>query len=163
MKSFLCSVFLIALPASLQAQVIPGRWEMVEALTPSTEIVVKLKSGDRIEGAFRSAGVDVVRLTNPGGKELSVPKSEVRSIETTAKAGLGRRKYVLIGTAVGSLAAVLGMIGYAESVTASGSIWGEDTAGYLIGAGLVGGGIGALGGVAASAIVSKNKVIYRAR
>ncbi len=36
-------------------------------------------------------------------------------------------------------------------------------AGYLVGSGLAGAGIGALAGVAVNAIVAENKVIYRAR
>ena len=42
-------------------------------------------------------------------------------------------------------------------------IWGEDMAGYLVGSGLAGAGIGALAGVAVNAIVAENEVIYRAR
>ena len=38
------------LTVSARAQVIPGRWEKVEALTLGPPITVELKNGDRIEG-----------------------------------------------------------------------------------------------------------------
>ena len=41
-------VGLLCVPA--QAQVIPGRWEKVQALPLGPRITVELKSGDRLEG-----------------------------------------------------------------------------------------------------------------
>ena len=43
-------VGLLSVPA--QAQVIPGRWEKIEALGVGPPIIVDLKSGDRLEGKF---------------------------------------------------------------------------------------------------------------
>ena len=52
------------------ASVIPGRWEKVDALTPGFEIVVTLKSGDRLEGAFKVSGPDFLELVTPTGNRL---------------------------------------------------------------------------------------------
>ncbi len=161
-RCLLCMAFFLMAPALLQAQVVPGRWEKVEELTPDSAIVIRLKSGDRLEGTFRSVETEELRYADLNGKEISIPKSEVRSLEKVGRSDHRLRKCVLIGAGAGSLAAVLSLIGYAKSVTASGSIWGEEMTGYLIGAGLVGAGIGALAGVGVNAIIPDNEVIYRA-
>ena len=43
-------IFVVLLSVPAQAQVIPGRWEKVEALQLGPQITVKLKNGARIEG-----------------------------------------------------------------------------------------------------------------
>ena len=58
-------IFLILLPVPAQAQVIPGRWEKVEALEAETVIIVNLKSWDRLEGQFRRAFPVRAILENP--------------------------------------------------------------------------------------------------
>ena len=47
----LTALFIMA-TATLQAAVIPGRWEKMEALDTGIRIVLSLKSGDRIECPF---------------------------------------------------------------------------------------------------------------
>ncbi len=161
-RCFLCTTFSLMAPALLEAQVVPGRWEKVEELVPGSAIVIRLKSGDRLEGTFRSVEADEVRFADLSGKEIGVPKSEVRSLEKAGTPEHRLRRCVLIGAGAGSLAAVLSLIGYAKSVTASGSIWGEEMTGYLVGAGLVGAGIGALAGAGVYATLPHNEIIYRA-
>jgi hypothetical protein len=163
-KKSLCSCAALFLTvALLHAQVIPGRWEKVDALAAGIHIVVKMNTGDRVEGNFRSTDFDSVLLTALDGREIRLPKSGVRSIETTVKVRDSLRNGAWIGAGVGSLGGMLATVTYAKSVTASGSIWGEDTAGYLIGSALVGAGVGALAGVAVDASIKSNEVIYRAR
>ena len=89
MPSFISAITLfVLLSTCLQAGVIPGRWEKVDALQPGKEIIVTLKAGDRIESTFTGLGSEELILT-----ELKVPRSEVRKI-------VRREKYddgILIG------------------------------------------------------------------
>ena len=162
-KRFFSSlVLLLVTTTSLQAQTIPGRWEKVDALAPGTPIIVKLRAGDRFEGAFKNTDPEGISLTDRRQKELRVPKSAVRTVETAAKVRDRLRNGAWIGAGLGSLSGMVAVIGFARSVTASGSIWGQEMTGYMVGAGLVGAGIGALAGTAVDAAMKSGEVIYRA-
>jgi len=163
-RNTLCSCAAVLLiDALLCAQVLPGRWEKVDALAAGIPLIIKMNSGDRVEGKFQSADFDGILLTSLDGREVRLPKSGIRSIETTVKVSDRLRNGIWIGAGAGALAGMIAMLAYARSVTASGSIWGEDTTGYLVGSALVGAGAGALAGAAVDASIKSNEVIYRAR
>lgn len=158
----ICAAVLLT-HALLNAQVLPGRWEKVDALAAGIPIIVKMNSGDRVEGKFQSTDFDCILLTRLDGWEVRLPKSAIRSIETTVRVSDRLRNGAWIGAGAGALAGMLAMAAYARSVTASGPIWGEETPGYILGAALVGAGAGALTGAAVDASIKSNEVIYRAR
>jgi hypothetical protein len=147
----------------LQAEVLPDRWEKVEQLQPGTSITIKLKTGDRLEGAFKSVSPDAVVFTEGSAQERIVPKSVVRKIETSAKVPDRLRNGVLIGLLAGVAAGIIAMVAYANAVTNGPVYWDEDGPAYLLGAALVGGGIGVASGVIVDASIKGHEVLFQAR
>ncbi len=148
----------------LDAAEIPrGRWEKVELLQAGTGIVVKLKAGDRIEGAYQGLGTEELRVTDLSGLELKLPKSSVLSVETAEKVHDRLTNGALIGAGAGCAAGFFSMLGFAEGVTASGPIFGEEGTGYFVGAGIVGAGIGAIVGALVDAKIKKAEILYLSR
>jgi hypothetical protein len=166
MKTKACTaVFAVILLAAstVRADVIPGRWELVDALEPGTPVTIKLKAGDRMECVFKESSPLEVTFAGERGNEGKVLKSEILRIEMGERTADGLANGALIGMGLGAAGAIGALYAYADSVTASGPIWGGDSAGYFIAAGLVGAGMGALAGLAVDASAKKNKVIYQAR
>ena len=56
------------------ARVTPGTWDRVEALRPGSPLVVTLKSGDRIEGAFKALRLEMLDLTDPARNGIECPE-----------------------------------------------------------------------------------------
>lgn len=83
------------------AGVIPGQWEKVEATAPGSQIVVFLKSGDRIEGAFKEVGEEDLAIADGQG-ERRLPKTGVAKVET-APFNDGKGDGTLTGAALGAL------------------------------------------------------------
>jgi len=149
--------------APLHGQVPLGRWEKVAILLPGTQIVVELKSGERMEGAYKSLGPDAIVIAEAGEQERTVAKSMVQSIRTAAKVRDRLRNGALIGTLIGAAAGVIGMVAFANAKTNGPVYWGdEDGPGYLIGAALVGGGIGAAMGAVVDASIKGRELLYQA-
>ena len=101
-------VGLLAVPA--QAQVIPGRWEKVEALSTPT-IIVQLKNGNRIEGKFDGLSPSELFLITHSA-QAKIPRVEIQSIATREIDS--RWNGALIGAGVG------GGLGLAGGVAAGG-------------------------------------------
>jgi len=156
-------IMLVLAAAQLRGQVLPGRWEKVERLQPGTAIIVLLKTGDRLEGAFKSVSQEAVDLTEGSAQERRIPRSLVRSIETFSKAPDRLRNGALIGMLIGAAGGIAGMVAYARAKTNGPVYWGEDGAGYLVGAVLVGGGIGAATGAIVDASIKHHEMLYQAR
>lgn len=159
------AAFAALLLAAVQAHAdaIPGRWDKVDALQGGTPIVVTLKSGDRLEAAFRHIRPAEIVLQDEQGVERAVPKEAVLKVESGKEVRDRLRNGAIIGAVVGSGAAVLALAGYAARETASGPIWGGEATGYYLGAALVGAGVGALSGMAIDAAGRSREVLYRAR
>jgi hypothetical protein len=150
--------------APLQGQVLPGRWEKLEQLQPGTRIIVRLQAGDRLEGGFQRITQDAIVLTEENSQERTIAKSMVSSIETSKKAPDRLRNGTLIGLLVGAAAGIASMAAIAEAKTSGPVYWGdEDGPGYLLGAALVGGGIGAATGAIVDASIKRHEVLYQAR
>jgi hypothetical protein len=67
-----------------RAQVaVPGRWERVDRWPPGEPVIITLKSGERIAGAFRSSTPEDLVLTTP--LEERIPKAEVRQVDGEKK------------------------------------------------------------------------------
>lgn len=98
-----------------RAKVIPGNWERVEALKRGSPLVVTLKTGDRISGAFRALRSEALALTDPAGSPLSVARLEIGKIMAPGSRD-NLTNGVLIGAGVGLGAAVtiLAIVGSAD-------------------------------------------------
>ena len=105
-KSTIVVVLGMLATATLEAGVIPGRWEKVEALEEGTRIVVEIKSGDRLEGAFKRVSPQELTIIDPGGSDRQVPKTTVAKIVTAEKVKDGLTNGMLIGMGVGTGVAV---------------------------------------------------------
>jgi hypothetical protein len=154
---------LLLVMSNLRAEVIPGRWEKVDGLTPGMPIIIKLKAGDRVECSFKSSSPRDITCVDEEGIERQVPKAEVQRVESTKKVGDGLRNGAWMGAGVGAACGILALYAYADSVTASGPIWGGESSTYFLAAGLVGAGIGAAAGTAVDAAIKGNEVLYKAR
>jgi hypothetical protein len=79
------SVFIILTTAYLQAAVIPGHWEKVEALEEGYPIVVTMEGWERIKGTFLSVDEESLTMVKNDGKDLNLPKADVRKVESQDK------------------------------------------------------------------------------
>jgi hypothetical protein len=146
---------------SLQAQVIPGRWEKVEAQKQGTELTVIMKSGDRFDCNFEELQMDTL-VVETGAGEQRIPKVDVQRLETLVPDSVkdGTVKGVVIGAVVG------GVLGGVAGASCSGFCTIDNpalvvgTVGAVIGAG-VGAAIGY--GVDKAADNKRPEVLYIAR
>jgi len=147
----------LLLATSLRSQTIIGRWEKVDALTPGTEISVKLKSGERTDCAFKSSGPKVLILSEANGKERAIPKSAVDTIVSRKEYSDGAKDGFLRGLVVGLAAgAAFGAISSSKVDSSERPLlWG---AGLVLGAG-IGSGIGYAG----DKMHKGHELLYRAR
>ncbi len=84
------------------------RWQAVDARAPGEHMMITLKRGDYVEGAFKYATSEDLLLTDPTGSERRIPKAKVRQVK-------GKKKDssvdgLLLGAALGAAFGV--MIGY---------------------------------------------------
>jgi hypothetical protein len=150
--------------APLQGQVPLGRWEKVAGLLPGTQILVELKAGERLEGTFKRLGPDAIVISEPDSQERTVARSMVKNIRTAATVRDRLCNGALIGTLAGAAAGVIGMVAFANAKTNGPVYWGdEDGPGYLLGAAMVGGGIGAAAGAAVDAAIKGRELLYEAK
>ena len=107
-QSFISVITLVVLLiTSLQAGVVPGRWEKLDSQPPGKQIIVTLKIGDRMECTFKSSGPDDLTVTDPSGTERKVPKSEVQTIVSAEKTGDSLLNGLLIGLGIGAASGAL--------------------------------------------------------
>ncbi len=66
--------------SSLQAGVIPGCWEKLDAQSRGTRIIVTLQNGERLEGSFLGSGCNELILVTGVGNEVKLAKSDVQEI-----------------------------------------------------------------------------------
>ena len=162
-KSVVAFAVLLLATATVRADVIPGRWEIVDGLKPGTPIIITLKAGDRMECSFKGSGPADVTFADERENERRVLKTDILKIESGEKTRDGLANGALIGMGLGAAGAIGALYAFADSVTESGPVWGGESTGYYIAAGFVGAGIGALAGLAVDASVKKHKVLYKAR
>ena len=80
-RSSILLVLAVLFVTSLQARPIPGRWEKVASLSSGIRIVLKWKSGDKVEYVYRASRDDQLLVSDLVGNELEIPKSQVKKIE----------------------------------------------------------------------------------
>jgi hypothetical protein len=122
-----------------RAPVIPGTWDRVEALRPGSPLVVTLKSGDRIEGAFKALRLEMLDLTDPAGTELSVRRSEVgRIVARGARDNLTNGALSGAGIGLAAALAILAVVGSGDGYVLPSAKWGAplllSSVGGLVGA-----------------------------
>ena len=147
-RSVVCKTCLLVLFHSvlLHADVIPGRWEKVEAQAPGTGLTVIMKSGDWFDCAYKELQMDTLVVVTSAG-ERRIPKVDVQRLETSEPVLDPAKDGTLKGAAIGAIAGgvFFGIVG--------GGIRGpRDGVGRAIARalviGAVGAGIGAGGGAA---------------
>jgi hypothetical protein len=86
----------------------PAPWQAVEAWPSGEQMVITLKTGERIEGAFKHSNAEDLVLTSRTGSERRILKADIRQVngerEDTSVDGL------LLGAAIGAGFGVL--LGY---------------------------------------------------
>ncbi|MEE8584187.1 MAG: hypothetical protein V3T83_04975 [Acidobacteriota bacterium] len=139
---------------SMQAGIIPGRWEKVDTLVPDTEIVVMLDSGERLVARYQESSPAAILVRRPDGKELELPK---RAVEKVVLAGVKKKDRIWDGLAIGAaVGAGSYLIGHAASCCAPNAPHDAAFAGVFAAIGM---GIGALIDFA----VRQEEVLYRAK
>ncbi len=149
MQAQIVVVILLVLTTSLQAQVIPGRWEKLDSQPAGKQIIVTLKAGDRLECALKESEADDLIVVTLTRSELKIAKSEVRKVETED----GIRNGVLIGAAVGFAGPVI--VTFASGVDRT-----EVPLGFAIG--VIGAGVGAAVGYPLDKKRKGTRVLYQA-
>ena len=108
-----------------RAGVIPSAWEQVEALRPGSPLLITLKSGDRIDGAFEALRPETLALTDPAGTELSVPRSEVLKIVARgARDSLSNGALTGAAIGLGAAVAILAVIASGDGYVLPSAKWG---------------------------------------
>ena len=102
---FSVTTFLLLSISSLQAGVVPGRWEKLDSQGSGTQLSITFNSGDRMGCDFKSSSSSDLTVRDPTGIERILPKSGVRKI-VSARRRVNDRviRGGLIGAAVGALA-----------------------------------------------------------
>jgi hypothetical protein len=67
---------------SVNAGVIPGRWEKVESLEEGYPIIVTLKGWERIKGAFDGLDRESLLIKKNNQQKLDLPKTAVIKVES---------------------------------------------------------------------------------
>jgi hypothetical protein len=139
---------------SVQAMVIPGRWEKVAAEKPGSKIIVTLMTGDRVECCFGRLLADSLIISTPDGKEREYSKANVARITTADK----RADNLTNGAAIGALSSGIpsGLVAIAclAAKTCTGSQVGVVLPIYV--------GIGAGIGLAVDAAIKDYETLYEA-
>ncbi len=86
--------------AAAAAEVVPGRWEKVQALPADTEVWVTLQSGERVQGWFVKLNDAHLVLAGSGGARLELHRSHIQKITGPRKP---RRRF-WTGAKTGALA-----------------------------------------------------------
>jgi len=126
----------------LHAEVIPGRWEKVEAQAPGTGLTVIMKSGDRFDCAYKELQMDTLVVETSAG-ERRIPKVDIQRLETSELVSDPVKDGTLKGVVIGAVA--LGVLGASVGSTGFESVSRFEGALAL---GAIGAGIGAGAGAA---------------
>jgi len=125
--------------ASLNAAVVPGRWEKVEALPAGTRVQITLKSGEKLGYRLNRASVDHLTASDESGNSIDLSKAEIGKILSLEESIDSSRDGALWGLLIGAG-------GGAGIGAATSSRWtneGGDAAGWVLLWTGVGTGVGA--------------------
>lgn len=100
---------------SLQAAVIPGRWEKVAILPQDTHIVLFLRSADQIEGTYQGLSDGYLLVYDLSGSEVRLPQSAIEKVAAAKPVADSLWNGPLIGLGIGAgSGALLGATLYRE-------------------------------------------------
>ena len=150
--------------SSVQAAVIPGRWERVDGLADQSPVIVILKHGDRIEGRLEAKTGEAITLQVDRRGELTLEKQAIRKVTIPETRPDSTRNGTLIGAGVGFGVGFGALLALEKSTTVKvgGFEIEENNLGAAVLGGLAGGAIGALAGWAIDKNHSSEEVVYRA-
>ena len=149
LNNFFLTVVLLS-SVRLEAQVVPDRWEKLDATVPGTEIIVRLQTGLSIEGTFQGSTPDDVTVITDAEIEMNVAKLDVVEV-TSASYEDSNAGGTLIGLGTGLA------FGVAVGHSFDCSTRARCESGY----GGVFGGIGALIGYLVDDRIKGSEILYR--
>jgi hypothetical protein len=141
------------MPSDRIPGVIPGSWERVQGLRSGSPLIVTLKTGDRLKGAFKALAPGALTLTDSAGKEFSVPRSEVETITAQVKDDVANGALIGAGIGVGAALAVLASVGSRDGYVLPSAKWGAP---------LLLSGIGSLVGILVDRAQNRKELLFRA-
>jgi hypothetical protein len=126
-------------PRVMHAALIPGSWDQIAALELRSSLVVTLKSGAHLKGAFKALEPATLDLIDSAGREFKVARSDVARIT-----GPGAHDEITIGALIGAgiglgaALAILKFVGAADGYVLRSAKWGAplllSSAGSIVGA-----------------------------
>jgi hypothetical protein len=149
-ESITLVMVMILMNSTLNAGVVPGRWEKVAAENLGSKFIVTMQSGERIDGFFKGLTEVNLNLAMLDGRERAVRKSEVIKVITAEKRMDSLTNGFVIGMAVGA-----GIPLIAAASTHESGAW---VAVATIVYGLIGGAVG----VGIDAVVKGHITLYEA-
>ena len=140
----------------LNAQVIPGRWEKVDALEQGAEIVITMKSGERVKGTFQQHDAETLFVAEVNGSERPIPEREVAKVVRPLVEGDSSWDGAAIGAAIGYGGGWAGL----AAMKSGGGDWAWSDAFEMFGP--IGAGVGALVGYLVDKSHKGTEVLYQA-
>ena len=141
------------MPPGPIAGVIRGSWERIQGLQSGSPLIVTLKTGDRLEGAFKALSPGALTLTNRAGKEFSVPRSEVGTIRTQVRDDLANGALIGAGIGFGAALSVLAIVGSRDGYVLLSAKWGAP---------LLLSGVGSLVGLLVDRAQNRRELLFQA-
>ncbi len=100
-------LFIIISSSLLNAQVIPGRWEKVDSLPTTSQLMITLKSGNEANYIFSSSDSANLAVQSESGTELVIPKDDVAKVVRLKPPG---NNAAWIGAGVGAAAGAVPIV-----------------------------------------------------
>jgi hypothetical protein len=137
----------------LNAAIVPGRWEKVEALEEGYAITVKLDSGERFKASYVGFTPEAIILKRDSGEDVEIPKEAVVKVTSQSRnSNDGLRNGAIIGAVAGG---AVGLI--VPQLTE-----GDNSAGNVALSTALFAAMGMAAGVGVDAIVQGHEVLYQA-
>jgi len=134
----------------------PNSWENLKRLAPGQSIQVIQQKGESLNGKLAGVSEDAITVTRKQ-QTIAVPRSAVAQVRVSGK----RRRYTLIGAAIGAAAgAGLGAAGGESLNQSSGGDFANLKPAITVGCGAAGALIGAIVGSLAG---NRDTIVYRAK
>ena len=157
------TVLTAVLMTSLQAGVVPGRWDKIDNLTLPVDVIVILKEGERVEGSLTEKTVESLLIQTSSAYSQTLQRSRIRRVMKAERAPDSNRNGTLIGSGVGFGIGFGTTVALEKSATASGFELAEENLSLAILGGLIGAGAGAVTGWAIDRYEPSHEVLYKAR
>jgi hypothetical protein len=154
-KSVAVFAAVLIIAASVQAGVVPGRWEKVAAEKPGSNLIVNLITGERLECYFVGLSTDTLTVSTINGAKRELRKADVHRIITADERMGSLTNGIVVGAVIGAIPT-----GILSAVALAGDC--HDCGGAAVGAVALGAGIGAAIGLAVDAAKHGQITLYEA-